>query len=221
MNWDTITFDCYGTLVDWEAGITGSFIDAAAADGVSLDADEVITAYHRVERRVQAGAYRRYHDILCETALRVAERLGWPLTPRRADFLAETLPDWPVFDDTRPALERLKSRYRLAILSNIDDDLLAATIERIGVEFDWTVTAQGTRSYKPAHGHFREALRLLGGARERWLHAAQSYFHDIRPARELDVSAVWVNRKDEVQPEGPAPLHVVRDLAELADWLSA
>lgn len=219
MGWDTITFDCYGTLVDWERGISGAFLEAAGADGVDLAPGEVIAAYHRIEPLVQADAYRRYREVLRETALSVAEELNWRLTPTRADFLADTLADWPLFEDTRPALRRLKSRFSLAILSNVDDDLLWRTLERIGVEFDWVVTAEQTRSYKPAHEHFREALRRLRGGRERWLHAAQSYFHDIRPAGELGVAAVWVNRKQEIQPEGPAPLLVVRDLAELADLL--
>ncbi|UCC49610.1 MAG: HAD-IA family hydrolase [Gemmatimonadota bacterium] len=220
MTWETVTFDCYGTLVDWETGITQAFLESAAADGLSLDSAEVVSAYHAVEPRIQAGTYRRYRNVLAETALRVAERLGWRLTPGRAGFLAESLPDWPVFPDTRPALERIRSRFAIAILSNVDDDLLAATIQRIGVELDWTVTAEQTRSYKPAPGHFREAIRRVDGRRERLLHAAQSYFHDIQPACELGLSAVWVNRKAEQPEDGPQPLHEVTDLTSLADWLS-
>ena len=221
MTWDTITFDCYGTLVDWEAGISGAFIDAAGEDGVELTAEGVIAAYHETEPQVQTGVYRPYRDVLQETAMRVADIFGWALAPERAGFLSDTLPDWPVFEDTRSALGRLKHRFRLAILSNIEDDLLAATIERIGVDFDWTVTAEQVRSYKPSPGHFRKALERLQGRREPWLHVARSYFHDIRPASELGVSTVWVNRKQEAQPNGPAPTHVVRDLRELADWLGA
>lgn len=219
MTWETVTFDCYGTLVDWEGGIAEAFLKSAAEDGLALEPAEVISAYHVVEPKVQAGPYRRYRDMLAETALRVAERLGWPLTPGRAGFLASCLPDWPVFPDTRPALERIKSRFKIAILSNIDDDLLAATLQRIGVDFDWAITAQQTRSYKPAPGHFREAIRRVGGQRERLLHAAQSLFHDIRPACELGLSAIWVNRKAEVRVDGPPPLSEVVDLTGLADWL--
>ena len=221
MDWDTITFDCYGTLVDWETGIVEAFAGAAKADGIGVSAGAVLAAYHEVEPRIQRGTYRRYREVLRDTALEIAQRFDWSLPPERAEFLADSLPDWPVFDDTRPALERLKARYKLAILSNIDEDLLAGTLERVGVEFDWTLTAEQTRSYKPAHGHFREALSRLGSDSDRWLHVAQSYFHDIRPARDLGVSAVWVNRKDEARPGGPAPVHVVRDLQGLADWLGA
>lgn len=219
MAWETVTFDCYGTLVDWETGITQAFLDSAAEDRIALEPAEIIAAYHAVEPKVEAAPYRRYRNVLEETALRVAKQLGWPLMPGRAGFLADSLPDWPVFPDTRPALERIRSRFRIAILSNIDDDLLAATIRRIGVEFDWTVTAEQTRSYKPAPAHFREAIKRVDGRRECLLHAAQSCFHDIRPACELGLSTVWVNRKSERPDDGPHPLHEVADLIGLADWL--
>jgi 2-haloalkanoic acid dehalogenase type II len=219
VNWDTISFDCYGTLVDWETGIARAFEEQASQDGLALEADEIVAAYHEVEPKVEAGPYRRYREVLKETALRVAERLGWPLTPGRASFLADSLPDWPVFADTRPALERLRSRFSLAILSNVDDDLLQATLGRIGVAFDWVVTAQQTGSYKPAHGHFKEAVRRVQGRAERLLHVARSRFHDIEPATELGLAAVWVNRKGETPGDELRPLHVVADLTELADWL--
>jgi 2-haloalkanoic acid dehalogenase type II len=219
MNWTTVSFDCYGTLVDWESGISNAFRETAAADGIDLERAAIIAAYHKVEPQIQATEYRLYRDVLAETARRVAAQLRWDLDPGRAGFLAESLPDWPVFAETRPALERLKSRFAIAILSNIDDDLLQATIQRIGVDFDWTVTAQQVRSYKPAHAHFREALRRVG-SRGNLLHAAQSYFHDIRPAAELGIPAVWVNRLDEQAAEGGEPLQVLRDLTELADWLN-
>lgn len=216
---DTLTFDCYGTLVDWEAGIQRAFRERAAREGLELGGPAVIRAYMEVEPEVQAGPYRPYREVLRETALRVAERLGWSLDPGRAGFLAESLSDWPLFPDTRAALERLKRTYRIAILSNIDDDLLAATIQRIGVDFEWVVTAQQTRSYKPAAEHFHRALERVEGARDRLLHVAQSYFHDVRPALAFGLSVVWVNRKGEVQPEGPVPTRTVADLEGLADWL--
>ncbi len=214
-----MSFDCYGTLVDWESGISQAFIDAAAQDGLEFEREAIIHAYHIVEPVVEAGQFRPYRDVLAETALGVAYKLKWPLTPERSGFLAESLPDWPVFDDTRAALERLRSRFQIAILSNVDDDLLAGTIARIGVEFDWSVTAQQVRSYKPAHGHFLEAVRRLDGRPERLLHAAQSWFHDIRPTSQLGLAAVWVNRGGDEAGEEARPLRVVGNLAELADWL--
>ncbi len=221
MTWETISFDCYGTLVDWEAGIVGAFQRAAADDGVRLDPQLVVPAYHEIEPQVQAvGPYRPYRVILQEVALQVAQRLNWELDAGCAGFLADSLPDWPVFADTQRALERLRGRYKLAILSNIDDDLLAATVRRIGVSFDWTVTAQQLQSYKPAPAHFREAIRRAGAGGARLIHAAQSWFHDIAPSTQLGLAAVWVNRKAEPAGVGGKPLHTVADLAELADWLA-
>ena len=219
MNWDTLTLDCYGTLVDWETGITRAFASAAAKDGVELEPAAIMAAYHEIEPRVQGVEYRRYREVLAETALGVAERLDWQLSTARAGFLADSLPDWPIFADTRAALQRLKPCLQLAILSNVDDDLLAATMQRIAVDFDWTVTAEQTRSYKPNHAHFQQTLDRMNDGGSRWLHAAQSYYHDIRPAGELGIPAVWVNRKNEERPPGPPPLQVVKNLGELADWL--
>ena len=217
--WKAITFDCYGTLVDWEAGIVAAFKTAAKKQGIPLDAPQIIAAYHEAEPAVQAGPYRTYREVLGHVAVAVAERLGWTLEPGQAGFLADSLKSWPVFSDSRPALERLRSRYQVAILSNVDDDLLAGTIERIGVEFDWTVTAQQVKSYKPATHHFLEAIRRVDGDRTSLLHAAQSLFHDLQPARQLGLSAVWVNRKGEALTAEAKPLHTVADLTELADWL--
>ncbi|GIW72993.1 MAG: haloacid dehalogenase [Planctomycetota bacterium] len=219
MAWETITLDCYGTLIDWEAGIGRAFAREARRDGLELEPRRVVAIYHQVEPELQAGAFRSYREILGEAALRVAARLGWRLPAERAGFLAASLPDWPVFPDTRRALQRLGRRYQLAILSNVDDDLLAATLARLGVRVDWTVTAEQVRSYKPGPAHFEAALRRLGGQGERLLHAAQSLFHDIRPASAAGLACAWVNRKREPLPADLAPRHVVNDLNELAEVL--
>lgn len=218
--YDIVTFDCYGTLVDWEGGIAAAFLAAAAAEGLRLERAAVLAAYAELEPRVQAGTYRRYRDVLAETARLVAGRLGWALAPERTGFLGESLPRWPPFPDTNPALARLAAAgYRLGILSNVDDDLIAETRKHFTVPFDLVVTAQQVSAYKPAPDHFLEARRRLGGAR--WLHAAQSYFHDVVPARALGIPAAWVNRKGE-PPSGPArPDRELRTLTELADWLAA
>ena len=217
---DIITFDCYGTLIDWEGGMVNAFMSETARDGVSLAADQIISAYMAVEPSVEAGAYQPYREVLAETARRVAARLGWNLSSERAGFLATSLPDWKPFEDTNPALERLSRHYRLGILSNIDDDLLAATRRHFTVAFDLIVTAQQVKSYKPGLAHFNAALARAEG--KRLLHAAQSYFHDVVPASELEIPVVWVNRNGN-RPEsgGPLPTHEVRDLTELADLVGA
>lgn len=215
---DVVTFDCYGTLVDWEQGISEAVIRAAADDGLTLTTDEVLAAHAEIEPAVQAAGYRSYHDVLVETALRIARRFDWELAEDRARFLPQSLPEWQPFPDTNPALERLAAAgYRLGILSNIDDDLLAGTLRHLSPEFELQVTAQQVRSYKPAHAHFRVARERIGVGR--WLHAAQSYFHDVVPARELDIPVAWINRNRDT-PSGEArPDHEFPTLTELATHL--
>jgi 2-haloalkanoic acid dehalogenase type II len=217
---DIITFDCYGTLIDWEGGIVEAFRSQAASDGVELVRDQIIAAYATEEPAVESEEYRPYRDVLAETARRAARRLGWKLSSERAEFLAESLVDWDPFPDTNPSLERLARKYKLGILSNVDDDLLAATRRHFTVDFELIVTAEQVRSYKPGLAHFKEAIARSGG--ERLLHAAQSYFHDVVPASRLGFPVVWVNRKGDL-PEsgGPLPTHEVGDLAELAEFLGA
>jgi len=217
--YDVITFDCYGTLIDWEGGIGAAFAAAAALDGVTLDRTTLLQAYAEVEPAVEGERYRSYRAVLAETARRVAVRLGWPLTEKRAGFLADSLPGWQPFADTNPALDRLAAGgYRLGILSNVDDHLLAGTLRHFGVTFDLLVTAEQVRSYKPAPGHFHVARRWMGG--RRWLHAAQSLFHDVSPAQSLGIPVAWVNRKGELGSNGGHAVREFRTLLELADWLA-
>jgi 2-haloalkanoic acid dehalogenase type II len=219
-DFDLITFDCYGTLIDWEGGIVAAFQSEAARDGRALDAGEIISAYMAEEPAVEAGRYSSYRAVLADTASRAASRLGWAITAERAAFLARSLPGWRPFPDTNAALERLSRRFSLGILSNTDDDLLALTRRHFTVDFDLIVTAQQVKSYKPALAHFQEAAARTRG--ERQLHAAQSYFHDVVPASKLGIPVVWVNRKGETAPAaGPRPTGEVKDLAALADLLVA
>jgi 2-haloalkanoic acid dehalogenase type II len=213
--YDVVTFDCYGTLIDWERGIR----EALARIGARPDPAAALAAYHEIEPVVEAETYRSYREVLTETTRRVAARLGWPVDDGRASLVAESLPGWPPFPDTNAALERLASAgYRLGILSNVDDDLLAGTRRHLRAPFDIVITAQQVRAYKPAPAHFETARRRVEG--RRWLHAAQSYFHDVVPARAQAVPVAWINRKDE-RPGGEArPDREFRTLAELADWLA-
>jgi 2-haloalkanoic acid dehalogenase type II len=217
---EVVTFDCYGTLIDWESGISGAFLAAAAGDGLRLERRQVLETYAEIEPAVEAGGFRCYRDVLAETAMRVASRLGWKLSPGRTGFLAESLPGWTPFPDTVPALERLAAAgYRLGILSNVDDDLLTGTCRHFPVPFDLKITAQQVRSYKPGPGHFLAARARIGSGR--WLHAAQSFFHDVRPALELGIPVAWINRHGEPVPAGHAGIvRQMKTLAGLADFLA-
>jgi 2-haloalkanoic acid dehalogenase type II len=217
MEFELITFDCYGTLIDWEGGIIKAFQSEALKDGLNFDPADIVSAYMVEEPSVEAQVYRPYRQVLAEAAQRAAARLGWEIGQDRASFLAASLPDWLPFPDTNPALERLAERYQLGIISNVDDDLIAKTLRHLAVKFDLIVTAEQVKSYKPAPAHFREALARARGSR--LLHAAQSYFHDVLPALELGMPVAWINRKGEKR-EGPPPTYELNDLKELADLLA-
>ena len=216
---DVITFDCYGTLIDWEGGIADAFLGAARQDGFELQRDEVLRVYEQLEPVVQRERFRLYRDVLTETAARVANALGWRLAGERATFLASSLASWKPFPDTNAALERLRGAgYRLGILSNIDEELIRATCRHFTVDFELVITAEQVRSYKPAHGHFLAARERLDSLR--WLHAAQSNFHDIVPTNALGIANAWVNRRGDTALPGGTPAYEVRDLAGLADLLA-
>lgn len=210
-----LTFDCYGTLIDWETGIARAFQEEAEKDDIEIDRDELMEIYHRIEPEVEAEAFRRYREVLRLVALRIASELDWEIDARRASFLPASVPDWPVFPETNPALESLRERgWRLGILSNVDDDLIAGTRKQFTVDFEMVITAEQVRSYKPAHGHFVEARKRIRDTP--WVHVAQSYFHDIVPATELEIGCVWINRKGEA-PSGEARAdHEYPDLATFA-----
>jgi 2-haloalkanoic acid dehalogenase type II len=215
---DCVTFDCYGTLIDWREGIGDAFVQAAREDGVTLAAGRVLDAYAAVEPAVQAERYRTYRDVLTIAAQRTAERVGWRIDADRASFLPASLPRWRPFADVNPGLAALhRGGYRLGILSNVDDDLLRETLSHFRVPFDLIVTAEQVRAYKPAHAHFLAARQRIGPAR--WLHAAQSYFHDVVPARELEIPVAWVNRLGERPAGGARPDTVVRDVAGRVEWM--
>jgi 2-haloalkanoic acid dehalogenase type II len=210
---DIITFDCYGTLIDWESGIREAFTKAAAADGVSLDGQAVIAAYSAVEPVIERGKYVRYRDVLAEAAEETGRTLGWRV--RYAGFLADSLPSWKPFPDTNGALERMKAAgIRLGILSNIDNDLLTATRKHFTVDFDLIITAQDVGSYKPSPMHFLAARARIGNVR--WLHAAQSNFHDIVPTNALGIPNAWINRRGEKPLPGGQPTCEFPDLSAAA-----
>lgn len=218
-DYDVITFDCYGTLIDWDRGIAEALATAARTAGIALDPQPALVAYHEIEPTIQIGTYRPYREVLAEVARKVAARLGWTLETDAAQQFAASLPNWPPFPDTNGALDRLAAAgYRLGILSNVDDDLLRGTISQFIAPIDLIVTAEQVRSYKPAHGHFMAARERIGGLR--WLHAAESHFHDVIPATALGIPVVWVNRTHApLPPLGPLPLAEVASMAAFADWL--
>jgi len=218
--WDFITFDCYGTLIDWESGIGAWFGGSAAREGLTLARPEVLAVYAKIEPAVEAESFRPYREVLAETALRVAKYFDWALTPERACGLADSLPSWKPFPDTNPALERLLSAgCRLGILSNVDDDLLAGTRRHLTVPFELLVTAQQVRSYKPDPAHFTECERRIG-SKKGWVHVAASYYHDVEPCLKKKIPVIWVNRtKQQLEAGQKKPDAEVANLKEAAKLL--
>lgn len=220
---EALTFDCYGTLIDWERGILEHIRPILAAHGVADPGDDaLLERFAEEESAVEAGAFVPYREVLRRVAARLGAGLGFAPTPEEADAFAGSVAAWPPFPDTAPALQALARRYRLAVLSNVDDDLFAGSAARLGVAFDTVVTAAQVESYKPAPAHFHEGLRRLGLPASRVLHVAQSLYHDIAPARTLGFACVWVNRRrgrpggGATTPARATPDLEVPDLATLA-----
>jgi len=220
---EIISFDCYGTLVDWERGILSAVGKVAARHGIVPDPEHLLAAYARLEADAEGNeGHLSYREVLRRVMRRMGPELGMTLTEREADALVRSLPEWPLFADTRDALLRLQRRYRLAVLSNVDDDLFAETQRRLGVDLDLVVTAEQVGSYKPDSRNFQALLSRACVPSQRLLHAAQSRYHDIAPASRLGLATVWVNRGGGADggatlPVAARPDLEVPDLKTLAD----
>ncbi len=207
------TFDCYGTLIDWNAGIGGVLERLYGAE----QAPGLLRRFHELEPDVQAERYRSYAEVLTLTLERLANDVGYGIPEGQSGVLPRSLPDWPPFPEVPEALAELRSRgWSLAILSNSDRNLIAASQKKLGVPFDLVVVAEDVRSYKPEHGHWRRFDELTAD-REHHVHVAASLFHDVAPARELGLKSVWINRLEE--DSAYAPDVELPDLSGLPDAL--
>ena len=210
------TFDCYGTLVDWNAGIQG---ELEKLFGVGR-ADDLLTRFHELEPEIQgANPGASYREVLTIALERLAAETGLTLPEGETSALARSLPEWPVFEDVRDGLTQARERgWKLGILSNTDRDLIDASMDAIGVHFDLAIVAGEIGSYKPAHRHWEVFRERVGGADAiRHVHVAQSLFHDIAPASELGIPSVWINRLEE--PDDGQATRTLMGLARLASTL--
>jgi len=218
----TISFDCYGTLIDWEAGILPALRGMLGRHRQTFTDATILELYGEFEAAAESGSYQSYCDVLQSVVRAFGARLGFTPTPAELTSLSESLPLWPPFSDTVAALRQLKRRYRLAVISNIDDNLFVQTRKYLGVEFAAVITAEQARSYKPSRNNFELALTALAIRPEHLLHVGQSIYHDVLPAQSLGISTVWVNRKSArpgvgaVLPAEGRPDLEVPDLATLA-----
>jgi 2-haloacid dehalogenase len=190
-----LTFDCYGTLIDWEAGILQAVRPVLARHAVEAEDRTILETFASLEAKHEENEYIRYEVVLRMVMAEMSLRLGFDASTDDVLSLPRSVAHWKPFPDTVGALRKLKTKYRLAIVSNIDDILLAATARSLEVPFDWVITAQQARAYKPDRRIFDLAFERMGVPRERILHVAQSIYHDIVPARALGLACVWVNRR--------------------------
>ncbi len=192
-----LTFDCYGTMIDWETGIFSALRPILAAHDKKIT-DSALLLYSELELEAESSAEKGqfvcYRDVLQSVVRGFGERLGFKPTDAEVRSLPESLANWQPFPDTVEALRKLKSRYKLAVISNVDDDLFATTAPELGVAFDQVITAEQAGCYKPCMKIFELAEKRMGVSREQWLHVGQSIYHDVIPAQSLGIATVWVNR---------------------------
>jgi 2-haloacid dehalogenase len=212
------TFDCYGTLVDWNAGIRAELDRLFGASR----GERLLSRYHAVEPRVQEEEPGwSYRQVMSAVLAELASEAGEVLSPGEEDALGRSLPDWPVFPEVPGAMAEAHRRgWRLFALSNSDRDLIDASIRAIGVPFEGAIVASQIGSYKPAHGHWRAFYQATGAGKDRHVHVAQSHFHDIVPANELGVRSIWINRLGErCEPSATRELPSLEGLADVLDEL--
>jgi 2-haloacid dehalogenase len=214
-----ITFDVYGTLIDWETGVYEAFQKEADRDGFTIDRDVLVPRFIEIQREIQSGSYELYAEVMRRTAVKVAAELGWELESSRAQFLPDSVPRWMPFRETNAQLERFAKKYELGILANIDDKLLGATRRHFRTDFDLVVTAQQVRSYKPDPAHFKECARRIEKRKKNWVHIASGYPTDIEPCLAQKVAVIWVNRHgtplETGQKKPTAEVKTFRDAAKL------
>ena len=195
-SFEVLSFDCYGTLIDWEKGILGALQPVFKAHNTRLTDEQTLGLYADLEPEAQKeGQYVKYEEVLRKVMRQFGNRLGFTPSESELNCLASSLKDWLPFPDTVPALNTLRESFRLAVISNIDDDLFAFSAKRLRVEFDWVITAEQAKSYKPSRRIFEYAINKIGYPPQRILHIAQSVYHDIIPAKATGLSAIWVNRR--------------------------
>jgi len=204
-SFDVLSFDCYGTIIDWERGILAALEPVFDAHGVLLPSKETLELFGEFESRLEGGEYMEYRVVLQRVLDAFGARLGFTPSSGEREAFALSVSDWPPFPDSSRALKALHTKYKLAIISNVDDDLFAHSARRLDMTFDWIITAQQVRSYKPSLQNFHRAFERIGVPRARQLHVAQSLFHDIAPAKSLGLSTVWVNRRKAKGGTGATP----------------
>ncbi|MEG4443877.1 haloacid dehalogenase type II [Microcoleus sp. AT9_B5] len=221
---EVVSFDCYGTLIDWERGILPALKQLLSNREIDFSDEGILELFAEFESELEnQNNYIRYRDILQKVVKKFGQKFDFAPTETERNCLVDSVKNWQPFPDTVAALSALKQKYKLAVISNIDDDLFAGTAKHLKVELDWLITAEQVRSYKPSTRNFEIALETMGIAPAKLLHVAQSVYHDIVPAASMGISTVWVNRRHDktgfgaTLPASGKPDLEVRDLKTLVE----
>ena len=214
-----VTFDVYGTLIDWESGVADAFEREAKRAGFPIDRQQVVDLFLQTTQEIQGGSYELYAEVLRQAAVKIAKEIGWPLEPSRSGFLPDSVARWGAFKEANPQMKKFLGKYQTGLISNIDDKLLGLTRRHIPADVDLVVTAQQVRSYKPDPAHFNEFARRIGG-KKGWVHVTSSYFYDVEPCIKLKIPVIWINRRrEELEPGQKKPTAEVKTLLEAAKLL--
>ena len=192
-----VTTDCYGTLIDWEKGISDAFAAEAKRDGFSFDEGPFLERFFEVQAEIIRGSYELYAEVLRRATVRAAHEIGWEIEPSRAQFLPDSVASWLPFREANAAMDRLAKRYEVGIVSNVDDKLLGVSRRHLRTDLNLVVTAQQVRSYKPDPAHFKECARRIEGLKKNWVHIAAGYPTDVEPCLKSKIPVIWVNRHGE------------------------
>jgi 2-haloacid dehalogenase len=214
---EAISFDCYGTLIDWEEGILGAVKPLLSARGLELENEEILRLYAELEAKAESKEYMPYRDVLRDVVREMGKRLGFTPSLEEQDCIAESINQWEPFPDTKEALRELKKNFRLAVISNTDEDLIAITLKKLDVDFDWVVTAERARSYKPSLNNFRSALKVIGSPPDRVLHAAHSVYHDIIPAKKIGMNTAFIRRGSKENPGADMDAEDLKELVKILE----
>lgn len=216
-SYKALTFDCYGTLIDWESGVLAAIKPLLLNHNINCDDKEILRLFAHFEGEQEQGAYKKYREVLRNVVAQFGKQLGFSASLAEQDSLPDSIQNWQPFPDTIASLETLKQRFKLAIISNIDDDLFVATAKHLRVKFDQIITAEQAKSYKPSHYNFYLAIDRLDLPIEKILHIAGSLYHDIAPAQAIGLANVWVNRTgaESNLETTPAEVSDLKTIAEL------
>ena len=212
-----LTFDCYGTLIDWESGILTAIRPVLEKHNIEADNEQILELYAKFESKAEKGKYIEYKDVLRKSMKEISKKFGFTPSAKESECLVNSLKNWKPFPDTVTALQKLKKRFKLAVISNVDDDLFAFSAKHLKVKFNFIITAKQVKSYKPSSNNFKFAIKKIGVPTENILHVAQSIYHDVIPAKKVGLSTVWVNRRKGKKGFGATPQASSRPNLEIPD----